>query len=295
MLADGTAAELYRRGGGWISLSAAPRLAWVRRHEPGVWAAATRLSMIADWMVFRLTGALATEASIGSTSGLFDLGRRAWSPELLIRCGLEPALFPEVVEAGTVVGQVSGGASSQTGLAPGTPVVAGGLDTALGLAGPRAGGTRPAHGHRRELLEADRGGARARRGTGRPPAHDLPCPAGPVAGRGDRLLRRLGAPLAPGPRRRGPASGPHGRLRRAGGTGRGGPARGGRADCPAGPGRCLDLGALAGAVPAPAGCRPGRPGRAGAGHPGGRRLLHPPRGRAAQRAARSRRMAGGQS
>ena len=107
MLADGTAAELYRRGGGWISLSAAPRLAWVRRHEPGIWAAARRLSMIADWMVFRLTGTLATEASIGSTSGLFDLGRRAWSPELLARCGLDPAWFPEVVEAGTVVGQVS--------------------------------------------------------------------------------------------------------------------------------------------------------------------------------------------
>ena len=137
MLADGTAAELYRRGGGWISLSAAPRLAWVRGHEPEAWAAATRLSMIADWMVLRLTGTLATEASIGSTSGLFDLGRRAWSPELLNRCGLESALFPEVVEAGTVVGEVSAAASSQTGLAPGTPVVAGGLDTALGLTGLR--------------------------------------------------------------------------------------------------------------------------------------------------------------
>ena len=137
MLADGTAAELYRRGGGWITLSAAPRLAWVRRHQPAVWAAAARLSLIADWMVFRLTGTLATEASIGSTSGLFDLGRRAWSPELLMLCGLEPSLFPEVVEAGTVVGQVSGAAFSHTGLAPGTPVVAGGLDTALGLAGPR--------------------------------------------------------------------------------------------------------------------------------------------------------------
>jgi autoinducer 2 (AI-2) kinase len=137
MLADGTAAELYRRGGGWITLSAAPRLAWVRRHQPAVWAAATRLSLIADWMVFRLTGTLATEASIGSTSGLFDLGRRAWSPELLMLCGLEPSWFPEVVEAGTVAGQVSRAAFSQTGLAPGTPVVAGGLDTALGLAGPR--------------------------------------------------------------------------------------------------------------------------------------------------------------
>ena len=144
MLADGTADELYRRGGGWISITAAPRLAWVRRHQPGIWADVRRLSMIADWMVFRLTGTLATEASIGSTSGLFDLGRRAWSPELLAQCGLDPAWFPEVVEAGTVVGQVSARAAAQTGLAAGTPVVAGGLDTALGLAGPGQGRRLPA-------------------------------------------------------------------------------------------------------------------------------------------------------
>ena len=138
MLADGTAAELYRRGGGWISLSAAPRLAWVRRHEPGVWAGVTRVSMIADWMVARLTGTLATEASRRLRLPPYSVfGGRAWSPELLNRCGLEPGLFPEVVEAGTVVGQVSAAASRQTGLAPGTPVVAGGLDTALGLTGPR--------------------------------------------------------------------------------------------------------------------------------------------------------------
>ena len=137
MLASGTAAELYRRGGGWISLSAAPRLAWVRRHQPDRWAAAVRLSMIADWIVFRLTGTLVTEASIGSTSGLFDLGQRAWSPEIMTLCGLKAALFPEVVQAGTVAGRVSGAASRQTGLPPGTLVTAGGLDTALGLADPR--------------------------------------------------------------------------------------------------------------------------------------------------------------
>jgi autoinducer 2 (AI-2) kinase len=135
MLADGTAAELYRRGGGWISITAPSRLAWVRRHQPGIWAEVRRFSMIADWMVLRLTGTLASEASIGSTSGLFDLGRRAWSPELLAQWGFDPTWFPEVVEAGTVVGQVSARAAAQTGL----PVVAGGLDTALGLAGPVPG------------------------------------------------------------------------------------------------------------------------------------------------------------
>jgi autoinducer-2 kinase len=137
MLASGTAAELYRRGGGWISLSVPPRLAWVRRHQPGRWAAAARLSMIADWIVFRLTGTLVTEASIGSTSGMFDLGRRAWSSEIMARCGLRPALFPEVVDAGTMVGRVSGAACGQTGLPRGTPVAAGALDTALGLGGPQ--------------------------------------------------------------------------------------------------------------------------------------------------------------
>src|SRR3984957_14939376 len=121
----GTAAERYRRGGGWITLSAAPRLAWVRRHQPAVWAAAARLSLIADWTVFRLTGTLATEASIGSTSGLFDLGRRAWSPELLMLCGLEPSWFPEGGEAGTGVGQVSRAVFSQTCLRTGTPAMAG--------------------------------------------------------------------------------------------------------------------------------------------------------------------------
>jgi autoinducer 2 (AI-2) kinase len=136
-LASGTAARLYQLGGGWITLTAPPRLDWVRQHQPGEWASVTRLSMIADWMVYRLTGALVTEASIGSSSGLFDLDRRTWSPELLDLCGLPPTLFPEVVAAGTIVGRISPAAARQTGLATTTEVVAGGLDTALGLAAAR--------------------------------------------------------------------------------------------------------------------------------------------------------------
>ena len=134
-------------------------------------------------------------------------------------------MFPEVAEAGTVIGQVSGGAFSQTGLAPGTPVVAGGLDTALGLAGPRPAVPGPAHGHRRELLEADGGGARARRGAGRlrtichiRPGQWLVEGIGFYAGFALRWLRDR---AAEGRR-------PRATLRRAGGTGRGGTARGGR-------------------------------------------------------------------
>jgi autoinducer 2 (AI-2) kinase len=140
LLASGTAARLYQLGGGWISLSAPPRLAWVRQHRPALWESCARLSMIADWIVYRLTGTLVTEPSIGSTSGMFDLGARAWSPGIVDLCGLRPALFPEVVDAGTVAGTVTLEAAAQTGLAAGTPVVPGGVDTALGLVGARCCG-----------------------------------------------------------------------------------------------------------------------------------------------------------
>src|SRR6266496_2219037 len=78
-LASGMAARLYDLGGGWISLAAPPRLAWIRQHRPALWAAGGKLSMIADWMVYRLTGTLVTEPSVGSTSGMFELGARTWS------------------------------------------------------------------------------------------------------------------------------------------------------------------------------------------------------------------------
>jgi autoinducer 2 (AI-2) kinase len=146
LLAGGMAGDLYRLGGGWISLSAPPRLAWVRQCQPALWDACARLSMIADWMVYRLTGTLVTEASIGSTSGMFDLGARTWSASIMELCGLRPALFPEVVAAGTAVGTVTPEASGQTGLATTTQVVPGGVDTALALAGARLDSQRYARG-----------------------------------------------------------------------------------------------------------------------------------------------------
>jgi autoinducer-2 kinase len=135
LLASGMADQLYQLGGGWISLSAPPRLDWVRQHRPAIWQSCARLSMIADWMVYRLTGTLVTEPSIGSTSGLFDLDTRTWSTSIMDLCGLRPSLFPEVVGAGMTVGTVTLEASRQTGLAATTQVVPGGVDTALVLAG----------------------------------------------------------------------------------------------------------------------------------------------------------------
>ena len=97
--------------------------------------------MLSDWIVYRLAQVQVTEPSCGSSSGMFSLAGRTWSAQIAQICGISPAVLPEVADPGTVVGEVTAAAAAQTGLRAGTPVVAGGADTQLGLlgAGVRAG------------------------------------------------------------------------------------------------------------------------------------------------------------
>jgi len=135
LIEAGTAAELQARGGDWVSLTAPARLRWLRRHDPRLWDRAAAVGLVNDWLTRRLSGVLVTEPSIGSSSGLFDLASRTWSPWTLEALELDAAMLPAVADAGTVVGEVGPAAAEATGLRAGTPVVAGGADTALGLVG----------------------------------------------------------------------------------------------------------------------------------------------------------------
>jgi autoinducer 2 (AI-2) kinase len=134
LIAEGVAERQYSRGGDWTSIVAPPRLRWIQRHEPEIWRRARHLTMLGDWIVHRLSGEWATDPSLGSSSNLFALGSRTWSPESAAELEL-PDLLPPVFESGTVVGEVSVAGADGTGLAIGTPVVAGGADTQLALLG----------------------------------------------------------------------------------------------------------------------------------------------------------------
>ncbi len=91
--------------------------------------------MLADWITQRLTGEFVTDPSIGSSSGMFELARRSWSPEIIDICGMRAAVFPSVLAPGSTAGVISAAAATATGLQAGTPVVVGGADTQLGLVG----------------------------------------------------------------------------------------------------------------------------------------------------------------
>jgi len=138
--------EITRRAGGRARLLelvanpalagfTAPKLLWVREHEPELWARVTTVLLPKDYLVYRLTGELGTEVSDAAGTLLLDVRRRAWSDEMVRLLDLSPALLPVCRESSEVAGRVTAEAAAATGLAAGTPVVAGGADNACAAIG----------------------------------------------------------------------------------------------------------------------------------------------------------------
>jgi xylulokinase len=107
---------------------AAPKIAWLREHEPDVFGRTSAFLLPADYINFRLCGKVSADYSLWSDSCLFDIGALDWRSELLDFAGLPAGRLPKPVNSGVPLGQVSEKAASETGLAPGTLVVSGGID-----------------------------------------------------------------------------------------------------------------------------------------------------------------------
>ncbi len=104
------------------------RIAWMLRWEPELFRSATMFADVHSYLAWRLTGAFRTSWASADPLGLFDMREKQWSPVVLGALELRPERLPEPVSPGTVIGSVSEPAAAETGLAPGTPVVAGGGD-----------------------------------------------------------------------------------------------------------------------------------------------------------------------
>jgi xylulokinase len=113
----------------------APKLLWVREHEPEHWARVAQVLLPRDYLNYRLTGELASEPSDAAGTLLFDVRERSWSPFLLQALGLDPSLLPPIVQSAGVVGVVQADAAAALGLQAGTPVMGGGADNACAAAG----------------------------------------------------------------------------------------------------------------------------------------------------------------
>ena len=113
----------------------APKLVWVARHEPEVFARLATVMLPKDYLNFWLTGRRTSDMSDAAGSSWLDVGARAWAPELVESSGLRMEQMPELVEGSDVVGVIQPERAAELGLPEGCAVVAGGADNAVAACG----------------------------------------------------------------------------------------------------------------------------------------------------------------
>jgi xylulokinase len=120
----------------------AAKIAWLRAHEPEVFAATRRYVQPTDYVALALTGSATTDWSMAAATALLDLRARRWAPELLEALGLDESALPAVVPSWSVAGEIRPAVARRLGLPDGVPVVAGAGDSiacALGAGVTAAG------------------------------------------------------------------------------------------------------------------------------------------------------------
>ncbi|HEV3424264.1 MAG TPA: xylulokinase [Paraburkholderia sp.] len=131
-----TAAPQLRTVAGNLAMPGftAPKLLWVRKHEPEIFARIAHVLLPKDYLRYRLTGGFATDPSDASGTLWLDVAQRDYSAALLAACGLSREQMPAVFEGNRVTGTLKPELAREWGLRE-IPVIAGGGDNAAGAVG----------------------------------------------------------------------------------------------------------------------------------------------------------------
>jgi xylulokinase len=112
-----------------------PKLLWVRTQEPDAWRRVRQVLLPKDYVRWQLSGEYGIDVADASGTLLLDVAHRRWSQEILSATGIDAALLPPVFESTDICARVSAEGARATGLAEGTPIVAGAGDQAAGAVG----------------------------------------------------------------------------------------------------------------------------------------------------------------
>ncbi|RJS91705.1 xylulokinase [Salinisphaera sp. Q1T1-3] len=130
-------AEQLRRITGNPALTGfqAPKILWLRDHEPDHYARLAHVLLPKDYIRYRLSGAFATDASDAAGTLLLDLAARDWSQEILDALDIPRDWLPSVHESPEICAHVSADGAEASGLAVETPIAAGAGDNAAAAVG----------------------------------------------------------------------------------------------------------------------------------------------------------------
>ena len=106
-----------------------PTILWLKHQEPEIFDRAHKFMVPGGYLVARLTGEFTIDYSRASTTLLFDIRQRQWHRPFLEALEIPLAKLPRPVPSQAVIGGVSASAADLTGLQPGTPVIAGCMDS----------------------------------------------------------------------------------------------------------------------------------------------------------------------
>ncbi|MEM7348006.1 MAG: FGGY family carbohydrate kinase, partial [Chloroflexota bacterium] len=106
-----------------------PQLLWIKRHEPEIWQAVDRILFQKDYVRYRLASTYVTDTIDAAGTLLFNPLSEQWIDEFCHDLGLASTALPRVANPLDIVAEVSQEAALETGLAAGTPIIAGTTDT----------------------------------------------------------------------------------------------------------------------------------------------------------------------
>ncbi|MEM0050538.1 MAG: xylulokinase [Sulfolobales archaeon] len=113
----------------------ATKILWIRKNEPEVFKMAKKFLMVEDYIIYKLTGKFVTEPSVSSSTLLLDIRKDKWWNEMLEYLEIDEDKLPEIVRSGTIVGELTEGASRVLGLSRKVLVVSGAFDQAAAALG----------------------------------------------------------------------------------------------------------------------------------------------------------------
>lgn len=136
----GEATILARCGNALTSQSVGPKILWLRRQRPELWARTAKIVTSTTYLTWKLTGRhVIDHYTAANFSPLYDIAKQDWCFDLFDIC--PPRMLPDLMWSTEIAGHVTAEAARETGLAPGTPVTCGTIDAAaeaisVGVAAP---------------------------------------------------------------------------------------------------------------------------------------------------------------
>ena len=113
----------------------APKILWMQKNEPGLWAKVKKIMLPKDYLAYRLSGTFCTDYSDASGMLLMDVKNKCWSKEMMEICHVSREQLPDLYESYEVVGTLKEEIAAELGLSSKVKIIAGAGDNAAAAVG----------------------------------------------------------------------------------------------------------------------------------------------------------------